>query len=236
MTAAPLPGSGDVARAISDVGHITDLGFRQGVVVSWDESTGTNAVNVNGVILNNLPSLNLGEFVILQPGDVVGLLRAGTTYFILGRLTLPAGPDRNRASMGATQAENAAVGFTIPSNYADITVGSATLPSWADMAMVVALGAATWTNSDTVDRPVWMTLEIRWSGGSVTSGDLIQSTVPGTSAALTHSRSFTITNPGTQISVALRLRSVPSSLPPKPGDEAFNLASVSSAIVYWRVD
>lgn len=66
------------------------VGFRQGVVVSWDQNTAANTINVGGTELSNLPILNTSEAVTLSPGDVVGLLTITNQFFILGRLTIPA--------------------------------------------------------------------------------------------------------------------------------------------------
>lgn len=64
------------------------LAFRQGTVITWTRSTGENTVNVGGTVLSNLPMLTMGEVTNLVAGDVVGLLRAGTQYFVLGRIDL----------------------------------------------------------------------------------------------------------------------------------------------------
>ena len=66
-----------------------DIGFHTGVIVSWDESSGTNVVTVQGVNMSNLNALQGGIGVLYQPGDVVGLIRFQTTYFVLGKVAAP---------------------------------------------------------------------------------------------------------------------------------------------------
>jgi hypothetical protein len=79
------------------------LSFRQGTVVTWNQSTGENTVNVGGSILANLPVLTTSEVTSLEAGDVVGLLRSGTQYFVLGRIDL-AGSAGGNLNIGAGSA------------------------------------------------------------------------------------------------------------------------------------
>lgn len=62
------------------------LAMHQGTVLSWDSSTGTNTVEVGGTVLEDLPVLASTGTVLLAAGDVVGLLRYKSTYFVLGRI------------------------------------------------------------------------------------------------------------------------------------------------------
>lgn len=63
-----------------------DLTFHMGTVQSWDELSGTNTVVVNGVPLSNLRTLQPGIGSLYTVGDVLGLLRFQSTYFVLGRI------------------------------------------------------------------------------------------------------------------------------------------------------
>lgn len=63
-----------------------NLGMRQGVVQSWDSSTGSNTIKIGDTVLDDLPVLASTGTVLLGPGDVVGLLRYKSTYFVLGRI------------------------------------------------------------------------------------------------------------------------------------------------------
>ncbi|MEV6693363.1 hypothetical protein AB0M35_18025 [Micromonospora sp. NPDC051196] len=65
------------------------IGFRQGVVVEWDRQTAQNRVQVGGSLMQDLPILNTNEALSLAPGSVVGILTCGSTWFILGRITIP---------------------------------------------------------------------------------------------------------------------------------------------------
>jgi hypothetical protein len=79
---APPPASGSAA-----------VGYRQGVIRSYDQTTGANTVDVGGATLTNLPLLNTSEALLLVPGAVVGVLTAGPSWFILGRVTVPGTPE-----------------------------------------------------------------------------------------------------------------------------------------------
>ncbi|MGH3095558.1 MAG: hypothetical protein ACRDMV_06105, partial [Streptosporangiales bacterium] len=68
------------------LGQKNHLGMRQGVVKSWDSSTGHNTVDVGGTVMDDLPVLASTGTVLLAAGDVVGLLRYRSTYFVLGRI------------------------------------------------------------------------------------------------------------------------------------------------------
>lgn len=65
------------------------VGYRQGIIKSWNSVTAENTVEVDGAVLTNLPILNTSEALLLQPGDVVGVLAVGESWAILGRLTVP---------------------------------------------------------------------------------------------------------------------------------------------------
>jgi hypothetical protein len=62
------------------------LYFRQGEILTYNIVTGANTVKVLGTTMTNLPILTTGEVTSLAAGDVVGILKAGTQYWIIGRI------------------------------------------------------------------------------------------------------------------------------------------------------
>ncbi|MEU3452189.1 hypothetical protein ABZ671_00900 [Micromonospora sp. NPDC006766] len=76
------------------------LGYRQGVVLAWNPYTTENTIDVAGAVMTNLSILNTSEALLLAPGDVVGILTAGPSWCILGRLTIP-GTDAAATAMRA---------------------------------------------------------------------------------------------------------------------------------------
>lgn len=69
------------------------VGYRQGLIVTWNPDTAENTVLVGRSLMTNLPILNTSEAAILAAGDVVGILTAGRTWGILGRFTIPGTPE-----------------------------------------------------------------------------------------------------------------------------------------------
>jgi hypothetical protein len=67
----------------------TRLGFRQGVVLSWDASTAANSIQVGGAVLTNVPIIDTFDALNLRAGDVIGLFTFGSSWFVLGRITVP---------------------------------------------------------------------------------------------------------------------------------------------------
>jgi hypothetical protein len=98
----------------------SDIGFHTGQIVSWDESSGTNVVTVQGVNLSNLKALQGGIGVLYQAGDVVGIIRFQTTYFVLGKVAAP----------GAGAASQIKTANVVTGELANTT------NAWADLATV----------------------------------------------------------------------------------------------------
>jgi hypothetical protein len=99
------------------------VGYRQGVIVTWDQATAANTVQVGRTLLENLPILNTSEAAILQAGDVVGILTAGQTWGILGRFTIPGTPEAVSAlsSLRTASADVAAIENYSSSSFGDLT-------------------------------------------------------------------------------------------------------------------
>lgn len=229
-----IPGSDDLARMMSPQGSSTDLAFRQGVVVSWDESTGSNSVNVNGVILTNLPCLNLGEFAILQPGDVVGLLRVGSTYFIMGRLILPAGPDRNRASVGFESRVNSENGFSLTTSDVDRATVNIPVPRWADEAIVMCNAVCQAINSRNVEDFLQLAPTVNGNNVSALFFPAMGGDGTGFSGFVAGSLfgSTVINNPPSVITCSARVRVNGATW----AANGSNFAAVSATAIFRRVD
>lgn len=92
-----------------------ELGLRQGVVIAWDSITGENVVRLGGVDLTDLPTLASTGTVLLGPGDVVGLLRYRSTWFVLGRIGVP-----GQGAIGIRAATVVAEESTTSASYTDL--------------------------------------------------------------------------------------------------------------------
>lgn len=118
-------GGGDSAQ-----GGTKALGFHQGIVESWNESTGANSIRVNGNLFTDLRVLSTSDSIMLTAGDTVGLLRFQTTYFVLGRIAAvgagaglrvrAAGVNTQELTTSTTYTNLATVGPTLT----DVYVGS----------------------------------------------------------------------------------------------------------------
>jgi hypothetical protein len=67
------------------------MALRQGVVQSWNTSTGENTIQVAGATLVNIPALT-AESATLKANDVVALLTTGDTWLVIGKVTVPGDP------------------------------------------------------------------------------------------------------------------------------------------------
>lgn len=224
---APLLGYGDVP----------DLGFRQGQIVAWDEATGTNTVNLGGVMLADLPALNLGEFTILQPGDIVALLRYKTSYFILGRLILPRNPDRNRSSVDFGAAGLTQTGFSL--NVAGNIRASQTIPvpSWADEAIVHLNVDLSFFNSRAGDYYVYLAGSIDGSSG----GEIFDMCAPNrwgsvsASAIRTMSRSDGFLGDTITVGAAIRCTPLAGGTTGLEGQPQ-HIANTNASVIFRRTD
>lgn len=73
-----------------------DVRYRQGTIVAWNNLTLENTVEVDGVQLEDLPVLGIGETALYDVDDVVGIVVIGEegaqTWAILGQLVVPNTP------------------------------------------------------------------------------------------------------------------------------------------------
>lgn len=102
------------------------VGYRQGVIVSYDQNTAENVVLVDGSLVENIPILNTSEAALLAADDVVGIMTVGGTWAILGRFTYPGSPEAvSSLSSLRTQSEDVAASeSSVTSSYLDLaTVG-----------------------------------------------------------------------------------------------------------------
>ena len=101
------------------------VGYRQGVIVTWDPDTAENTVSVGGSLLTNLNVLNTSEAAILTAGDVVGILTLPGTWAIIGRLTIPGTPEAVSSIQAITNriqaAQDAANGTRNSTSWGDLT-------------------------------------------------------------------------------------------------------------------
>ncbi|MDZ5441750.1 hypothetical protein U2F26_03260 [Micromonospora sp. 4G57] len=190
------------------------IGYRQGVVVEWNPDTAENVIDIAGAQLENLSILNTSESLLLAPGDVVGVLTAGASWCILGRLTIPGTPQA-AATIGAGLKAAAVIGNTSISsaNYAlnggptvttnilrtgrayvsfasgmDLDVGEAV----ALVVVATGPGGVTWSSSTVLSGSNLLTVSSGTLGGTLSlggsTGELAAGLVPGSWTFELHSR------------------------------------------------
>lgn len=140
--------------------------YRQGLVMEWNTDTGENVINVGGALLANLSMLNSGEAIALKPGHVVGLLAAGDSMLILGRITQPGAADFASASVAFGSTGFTVSNFGVAGSGVMTVVGSAdlTVPAWADQALVLVTASGQLTNPSVANDFAFLSVGI--NGGS----------------------------------------------------------------------
>lgn len=116
------------------------VGFRQGLVLSFNLFSGANQISVGDAVLTDVPFLNAGTFSPIQAGDVVVLIRMRSSWAILGRVVVPGGVKAigryTEVSGIASSGTQGNFGIsTTPTVQASVTVP---VPVWAEVATVSA--------------------------------------------------------------------------------------------------
>lgn len=124
--------SADLVPFLAGENNGAGVGFRQGTVVAYDQDTALNTVQVGNSLIDNMPILNTSEASLLVPGDVVGILTAGGTWAIMGRLVIPGTPEAATSIRSITNriqaSEDINEGYRTNNAYGDLT-GPAVGPS-----------------------------------------------------------------------------------------------------------
>lgn len=102
-----------------------DTGLYTGVILTWDESSGVNTVQINGVAMSNLRVVQSGIGMVYQPGDTVMVQRKGSQYYIQGKVAAPgagASGQIQSAAISANQGIAAGVGGFVDLGGPQVTV------------------------------------------------------------------------------------------------------------------
>lgn len=182
---------------------LSELGFHQGIIVSWDSTTGANVVRIAGSDITDVPMLNIGDTVMLQAGDTVAVLRYRNAYFIIGRVVIP------NTDVFATSAVEFYANSDTTSGYALTTseVIRATItiniPVWANRALIIANVVTTGVNSTGANDAIFAAVWIDSFNGPQT----VNSVAPGlTGSATSAYYTQAVTIPGGSFDVTGRTR------------------------------
>lgn len=89
-----------LTQALASPSGPEDSGWHTGIVRSWDESSGVNVVEINGIALTNLKSVQSGIGVQYNAGDNVLILRKQTQYVVVGLVQSPGGQQSTQIQAG----------------------------------------------------------------------------------------------------------------------------------------
>lgn len=93
---------------------IADLAFHQGYVQSWDQENNTNTIIIGGSPITDVAVMSSGA-IMIGAGDVVGLLRVRTQYFVIGRISSVG------QALGIRSASVLDGSFTVSGTYSDLS-------------------------------------------------------------------------------------------------------------------
>jgi len=93
-----------------------DLAHYTGRILSWDEATGLNSVEINGSPVGNLRVLQSGIGLVYQPGDVVLVEKRMSQWYILGKVAAPGASAGNQIQSQTVAANQS----TTSTSYGDL--------------------------------------------------------------------------------------------------------------------
>lgn len=126
--------SDDVAALIANTGS-SDSNQHIGEVAFWNPFTGANQIRVLGSLLNNLPSLNIGDSTNLREGMKVVIQKVQSVWYIVGRVSAVNSGDWS--ALGARKVDRvSASNFAIGTSFGFVTLtsgfgGDLIIPPWA---------------------------------------------------------------------------------------------------------
>lgn len=89
-----------ITRGVSAPTGPEDVGFHTGTILAWDESSQTNTVLLNNVVLTNLKAIQNGIGVLYGAGDSVFIIRKQSQYFVVGKVSAPGSALPNQIRYG----------------------------------------------------------------------------------------------------------------------------------------
>lgn len=211
--------------------------FRQGVVVTFDSSTGNNTINVAGSVLTNVPTLNPLDAINYATNTVLLLLRMGASWVIVGRPALTG--QTNGLFVQETQTDNAgsfdlATGSGVFATPAGQN-GSVTAPPWANRMAFFATATMFATNtSASADFAYVQVLE---TTTSATSQPMQMGLAVGATGCVTSSKSASsvaITG-GATFSLRAQCRTNANAWPHPTGTNHPNTITVDGIFTFSRV-
>jgi hypothetical protein len=222
----------DLTSLFTDPTDGTDLPFRQGVILSFDQSTGSNTVNVGGAILTDVPLLNIGDTINLVAGNIVVLMKMKSSWAILGRVITPGSASLTGYIVQTALAEGtSAAGFATTTSLAaySISIPTFVIPNWCNHVDVLCIASAS-VNNSTAAKTV---LTVAAQAGASVGPEQYVNVPAGDYGTVTTTHTATVSGPGlggTSFNCATLIKSSVAYT-----TLASNIAQTSAVALYTRV-
>lgn len=168
----------------------------QAKVISWNQSDGSNSVQIGAATLFNLPFLDTGVQVNFDPNQAVMVLRRDASYFILGAVeSVGANAPYGSSSLAFVNNADAFQGFAMATTDVEMVFRTVTIPTWATFFQATCIGHLTADNTTASQDFLRAHIQISATvtggivGGpelfcSARSGDYVQVSVSGVGAVI----------------------------------------------------
>lgn len=179
--------------------------FRQGEILTFNPSDGSNTVRVGGSVLADLPVLVGGDTVNFAPGDAVILLKYQSSWAILGRIVVPGGSELTATAVDffANTVFNVTP-TTINGTAQTLASQALAPPAWANSVVVMAITHGIFANNSGVSDSVRIMTDL--STGEF-GGESIHQVINGDFKTVTTPFAFTKTQtPLPAITIRSRVR------------------------------
>lgn len=185
-----------------------DVGFRQGTVVAFNQSTGANTISVAGAVLTDLPVVSSSESLEITAGDVVVLMRLKSSWCILGKVVVPGGVLASSALAFDQVFDGTTNNFATVNGTTTLVTVNITVPAPFQgagcEALVTAYVSASVLNNSGATRSIAAGVLIGGTGGAFGSAQSIPNTNQGNSST---TRSRIVSAPGATIAIAGQITS-----------------------------
>lgn len=221
--------------------------FRQGRLLTFNPATGANTILCQGSVLTNLALLIEGGAFNLQGDDVLGagngnviiMMKMRSSWAILGRvLTLG---DPNIINSGdISQAGHVSIAFATTTSLAAVISLGATVPAWANKAVIFSTFTATFQTPIGVATQANISLQHNVGATAVTATSQVSTSIPtNATAGLSISDAVNLGSPtiyngvplaGQLITIQGNAFSSPNAIP-----TAANTGFIATTIQYQKV-
>lgn len=154
--------------------------FRQGRLLTFNQNTGANTVDVGGAVLIDVPLLNIGDTVNLEGDDALGpgngnivvVMKMRSSWAIMGRVVAVGSAQLAVASVATEIKTDDGENFAV--TVADVAVAATsnfTIPVWANKCDVMMTGVVNARNSTATVGFLYARSRFTFASGNNTSSE-----------------------------------------------------------------